>query len=110
MARSRNYIEEILETQQRHLKRVDRFEQFTRPVVPLIKGFRHLLAMDPKTDFRREWLKYGAIGYIACVEGYFRMLYTDLVNFGEPYLGRVSEFKDIRLNLDDVVAIHSRKV
>ena len=110
MARRRDYIEEILAKKDRHLKRVDRHEQFRRRVIPLVEGFRSLLALDPKTTFRQEWLKYGAIGYIACVEGYFRMLFADLINFGKPYSERVSEFKEIKFNIDDVLAIHSRKV
>lgn len=110
MARRRDYVEEILNKRERHLKRVARHEQFTRRVHPLVKGFRFVKSLDPNTDFRREWLKYGAIGYIACVEGYFRMLFADLINFGKPYSDRTSEFKDIKFNIDDVIAIHARKV
>lgn len=110
MSKHRNYIDEIIEKQRRHLKRVDRYEQFARRVVPLVKGFRHILAMDAKTDFRNEWLKYGAIGYIACVEGYFRMLVADLINSGDPYINRVSALRDVKISLEDVVAIHSKKV
>lgn len=110
MARQRDYIGEILAKKGRHLKRVARDEQFTRRVHPLVEGFRYLKSLDPSTAFRREWLKYGAIGYIACVEGYFRMLFADLINFGKPYSDRASEFRDIKFNIDDVIAIHSRKV
>ncbi len=110
MARRRDYIEEILAKKTRHLKRADRLDQFERRVHPLVKGFRHILALGKHVDFRHEWLKYGAIGYIACVEGYFRMLIADIINLGKPYSDRVSGFKDIKFNIEDVVAIHSEKV
>lgn len=110
MARKRDYIEEIIEKRDRHLKKVDRHEQFTRRVHPLVKGFRHIKSLDPSEDFRREWLKYGAIGYIACIEGYFRMLIADIINSGKPYSDRAADFKDIKFNIDDVIAIHERKV
>ena len=38
------------------------------------------------------------------------MLFADLINFGKPYSDRASEFKDIKFNIDDVIAIHARKV
>ncbi|WP_267102809.1 hypothetical protein [Xanthomonas sacchari] len=66
--------------------------------------------MDKSVKFRDEWLKYSAIGYIACVEGYFRLLIADLINSGDPFLSRVAELKDIKFNAEVVVAIHKRKV
>jgi len=110
MARRRDCIEEILEKKERHPKRVDRHEQFRRRVYPWVKGYRYILSQDPKTDFRHEWLRYGAIGYIACVEGYFRMLFADLINSGKPYSDNITNFKDLKITIDDVLALHSRKV
>lgn len=110
MARKRDYIAEIVEKKERHLRRADRHEQFSRRVVPLVEGFRYLLAHEPATRFRREWLKYGAIGYIACVEGYFRMLISDLINHGDPYAARIVGFKDLKISMEDLVAIHARRV
>lgn len=45
MARKRDYIEEILEKRGRHLKRVNRHEQFTRRIHPLVKGFRYVKSL-----------------------------------------------------------------
>jgi len=110
MARHRDYIEEILAKKDRHLRRVDRHEQFRRRVIPLVKGYRYLLSHSSDVDFRNEWIKYGAIGYIACVEGYFRILFADLINSGNPYAKNITAFKDIKITIDDVLALHSRTV
>lgn len=110
MARKRDYIEEILNRKGRHLVRAPREEQFRRRVYPLVEGFRVILALDSGVSYKNEWLKYGAIGYIACIEGYFRMLFSDLINAGQPYSTRVGLFKDIKINMEDVVAIHSDKI
>jgi hypothetical protein len=83
---------------------------FSRRVYPLVEGFRSIKALDKDVSFRNEWLKYGAIGYIACVEGYFRLLIADLINHGDPFLSRVSELKEIKFSAEAVVAIHKRKV
>src|SRR5437867_9272769 len=55
-------------------------------------------------------MKYCPVGYIACVEGYFRLLVADLINLGEQYRARIVEFKDIKFGSDCVLAIHDRKV
>ena len=110
MARKRDYIEEILTRKDRHLIRAPREDQFRLRVYPLVKGFRAILALDSDVDYKNEWLKYGAIGYIACIEGYFRMLFSDLINAGPPYSNRISGFKDIKINIEDLVAIHSKTV
>jgi len=106
----RDYIQEIIAKQSRLHRRGTRMDLFTRRVHPLVEGFRSITAMDKSVSFRDEWLKYGAIGYIACIEGYFRLLIADLINCGDPFLSRVTELKDIKFNTEAVVAIHKRKV
>ncbi|WFC41830.1 hypothetical protein [Pseudoxanthomonas sp. SE1] len=106
----RDYIQEIIAKQSRLHRRGTRMDLFTRRVHPLVEGFRSIKSMDKSVSFRNEWLKYGAIGYIACVEGYFRILIADLINYGDPFLSRVPELKEIKFNAEAVVAIHKRKV
>ncbi|WP_123770660.1 hypothetical protein [Vulcaniibacterium tengchongense] len=83
---------------------------FARRVHPLVKGFREIKQLDKSISYRSEWLKYGAIGYIACVEGYFRLLIADIIDSGEPFVERIGELKEIRFTPESVVAIHKKKV
>ena len=106
----RNYIDEILDRKQRLLKGASREDQFRRRVHPLVKGFRVIKSLNKSVDYRDEWLKYGVIGYMACVEGYFRVLIADLIDAGAPFSENVANFKDLKLGVDSVIAIHSKKI
>jgi len=106
----RNLIEEIVSKHARLHKRGSRIELFNRRVHPLVKGFRELLAAPAETPYRQEWLKYGAIGYIACVEGYFRLLIARIIDSGDPYVSRITNLKDVRFTPESVVAIYKKQV
>lgn len=106
----RNLIDEIVSKQSRLHRRGTRIELFNRRVHPLVKGFRELLAAPPDMSYRSEWLKYGAIGYIACVEGYFRLLIANVIDSGDPYVSRITDLKDVRFTAESVVAIHKKQV
>jgi hypothetical protein len=105
----RDYINEIIEKRNR-LEQSDRMENFFKRIYPVVSGFRVIKGLDEEVDYKNEWLKYSAIGYIACLEGYFRLLIADLINFGEPYITNVKNFKDIKFSIENVVAINLNKV
>jgi hypothetical protein len=106
----RNYIDEILDRKQRLVKGASREDQFTRRVHPLVKGFRVIKSLNKSVDYRNEWLKYGIIGYVACIEGYFRVLITDLIDADLLRSENIANFKELKLGVDSVIAIHSKKV
>jgi len=106
----RNYVEEILQKKSRNHKNGSRNDIFLRRVHPLVEGFRQIRALDKSIKWREEWLKYGAIGYVACVEGYIRLLIADVINQGQPYLDRVSNFKEIKFNAEIVVALQKKEI
>ncbi|HVG33150.1 MAG TPA: hypothetical protein VM911_08720 [Pyrinomonadaceae bacterium] len=111
MSKHRDYISEILSRKSRHLKRAQRWEQFIKRAEPLVEAFTY--AKDQiKSDvpFRAELLRYFPIGMVACLEGYFRMAFRDLIDFGEPYIENVKNFKDISLGMPYVLAIHGKKI
>jgi hypothetical protein len=66
--------------------------------------------LDKSVDYRTEWLKYGVVGYVACIEGYFRLLIADLIDSGFAFSGNIANFKDLKFDVDSVLAIHSRKI
>ena len=106
----RNYIDEILEKKGRTHIRGSRLDIFSKRIHPLVKGFREIKSLSNTVSWRNEWLKYSAIGYIACVEGYFRLLIADLINSGNPYISRISDLREIKFSADTVVAIHEKKI
>jgi hypothetical protein len=60
-------------------------------------------------SFKPEILKYFPIGFVACIEGYFRLAYRDLIDHGAPYSDNISGFKDIKFNIEMVTAIHTKR-
>ncbi len=106
----RDYIEEVLAKQGRLHKQGSRMDLFCRRIHPLVAGFRAVRALDRTVTWRNEWLKYGAIGYIACIEGYFRLLFADLIDHGPPFVSRIENLRDIRFTAETVVAIHTKKI
>lgn len=106
----RDYINEIIEKRGRLVEQAGRMENFFKRVYPVVSGFRAFKDLPDEIDYKNEWLKYSAIGYIACLEGYFRLLIADLINFGEPYITNVKNFRDIKFSLENIVAIHLKKV
>lgn len=106
----RNYVDEIISKKKRLLKRSNRYEQFDRRIIPLASGFRFLERIKQGVTFRPELLKYMPIGAIACVEGYFKLLMEDLIDAGSPYIDNLKNFTDIKLTMESVLAIHSRKI
>ena len=106
----RNYVEEILQKKKRNHKRGGRKDIFLRRVHPLVKGFSEVRALDKSVSWRNEWLKYSAIGYVACVEGYIRLLIADVINQGQPYLDRVSNFKEIKFTAEIIVAFQKNEI
>lgn len=110
IAKNRNYIEEILSKKQRLLSRTNRMKQYENRVLPVVSGLRKIKKLNNTVDFRNEWLKYGAIGYIACVEGYFRLLVADLIDDGESYLSNLTNYKEIKLGMEHIVAIQTKKI
>lgn len=109
MARKRDVVGEILEKKQRLLAGAPRIEQFNKRVHPLVAGFREMHGKE-KSATRDEWLKYGAIGYVACIEGYLRLLVADLIDHGDPYLSNVAQFNDLRLKLEPITAVQSGRI
>lgn len=110
MSTKRDYVAEILEKRGRLLRRSDPMEQFRRRLYPVVAGFRLIKGIKTTEPLRKELLKYGPIGYVACIEGYFRLVLRDLIDSGEPYRERTIEFEDIKFGIATVVSITSQKI
>lgn len=52
-----------------------------------------------------EIARYIPIGLIACVEAYFRQVYADLIDYGDPYKKNAAEFSDIKFNIKTAILL-----
>lgn len=111
MSKNRDYVAEILSKKTRHLKRAQRWDQFTRRNDPLLQAFDYVEAhVSSSAVYKIELLRYFPIGMTACVEGYFRQAFRDLIDSGTPYMENVLNFRDINFGIQSVLAIHGRTV
>jgi hypothetical protein len=111
VASKRDIIAELLGRRERHLKRIPRLQQTERRIHDLTGAF-HLLNTKSEIPlrYRREIYRYFPIALIAITEGHFRMLYRDLIDKGEPFLGRLAQFKDLRIDSAALIATASKRV
>ncbi len=57
-----------------------------------------------------EIARYIPIGLTACMEGYFRQVYADLIDYGPPYRENAAKFKDIRFSIDTALSLEKNSV
>ncbi len=81
MAR-RDYIAEIVARRSRLRKRGARMKQVEKRVVVLSNLRRFIGSPEArKISYRHETAKYPPIGFVACIEGFFRLAFRDLIDF-----------------------------
>jgi len=107
----RDLIAEITDKRSRLKKRSSRWDQVANRIDGLI-DISNFIRDSTKSavPFKAEMAKYLPIGFVACIEGYFRLVFRDLIDHGEPFRGRLSKFKDIHFGIEHVVAIQNGQV
>lgn len=111
MSKGRDVIKEILAKRTRLKKGSSRWEQFELRHDAQIDAFDYIKAdIKGNPDFKYELLRYFPIGAVASMEGYFRLVIRDVIDFGEPYLSNVEKIKDVRFAARNVLAIYGKKI
>src|SRR6266849_309220 len=110
MASRRDYIEEIVLKHSRLSRRRGIRKQFEERLHKVVAGYRFVLSLKPGNPIRLELMKYAPIGYVACLEGYLRLCLKALIDYGEPYVGRIAEIDGLRFDSRTVLAITKKKV
>jgi hypothetical protein len=106
----RDYIAEIILKRSRLFKGGSRWQQFNTRAFRHIKFGEFLEEPRQKTmPSRYELVKYLPIGFVACIEGYFRLVFRYLIDYGSPFRENAGGFKDVRLGIEQVVAIQGGK-
>lgn len=108
MAAKRDYIAEIIERRSRLKKRGDRWAQMTQRLDQLI-DIGDFIRQSRKRDvpYRLEIAKYLPIGFVACIEGYFRLVFRDLIDHGSPFRENAATLKEIGLTIEQVAAMYN---
>lgn len=105
----RDYIKEIEEIRTRRLKRGSRWEQLNRRFHPLLDTISHMKEIKNQ-DVERETIRYVFICLVACLEGYFRLVISDLVDNNPECRDNIAELGDLRFDIQSVLAIHGKTV
>lgn len=105
----KNTISRILEMKSRYASTSKRWEHFSERFDKMLIALTYL--EKAKLDANNEELyKYFPIGAIACLQGHFRLVVSDLIDHGAPYLERAGKLTDVNFKLDSILAIHEKKV
>lgn len=107
----RDFVLEIIEKKARLKKRTGRWNQVMARIINLIHIKQFIRnKKDYKIPARSELAKYVPIGYAACIEGYFKLVYRDLIDAGAPFHNNVANFKDVAINIDHVIAMQNGEI
>ena len=107
----RDYVAEILDKRTRVHLSGPRWERFNRRIMPIMHASVELAntkALTAKT--KAELFRYFPVAMVAALEGFFRMIYADLINTGEPYSGRAQGFRDLKFGAGPIVAVQGKKI
>lgn len=105
----RDYFSEIHELRIRNPERKGSFDAMLYRLEPLHKATNSLLKKRKLHTNDSELLRYIPVGAIACIEGYYKGIIRDLIDFGSPYRENVVNLREIKPTLEGLVGIHGGK-
>ncbi|WP_310487399.1 hypothetical protein [Chamaesiphon sp. VAR_69_metabat_338] len=131
----RDYVSEILAKKQRTVPTSQRWELVSERLNNIgllskvahfieyfdqIEGIEELEGFDSiEKDYEAlkysfglstELSRYIPIGLVACMEGYFRKVYADLIDHGSPYKENASKFSDIKFSIETAISLEIQAV
>lgn len=112
--RKRNFVQEI-ESIRSNLRTGDRRidHAFTRSFDVLVALAAVEAAPDDSKgtrELRQSLSHYAPICAVACLEGYFRLLIKDLIDYGLPFSENAEEFKEMKFSVSDINAIRNNRI
>ncbi|MFD1710648.1 hypothetical protein FVQ98_18210 [Ottowia sp. GY511] len=105
----RDYFAEIQELRIRNPERKGSFDAMLYRLEPLQKVTNDLLKKRKLSSNDLELLRYVPVGAIACIEGYYKGLVRDLIDFGSPYRENIVNLREIKPTLEGLVGLHGGK-
>jgi hypothetical protein len=109
----RSYIREILAKKSRLLEDNARWRQVSVNLTKIIESLDQLdsiITDDPSSNLA-EILPYFPIRLVACFEGYFRLVYADLIDQVPQFQNNTAtNFKDKKLTLEDALSLRQHSL
>ena len=59
---------------------------------------------------RAELENYIPVRSIACIEGYFRLVYANLIDFGDPYRKNASKFNRVKFSIEMALSLQENAI
>lgn len=119
MTAKRDYIDEILSKKQRLNPTSRRWELISNRINDLSKLTELLGVLEPQVPDRGEITKfeglewelarYIPVGFVACIEGYFRIVYANMIDYGAPFRDNSSRF-DIKFSISTALSLQKHSV
>lgn len=109
----RDIPKEILEVKSRHDSNAPRWKQYMVRFKQLDAVIHFLDAgeMEEKDEIgRQECIRYIPICIIACIQGYFRFVFRDLIDHGSPFSDRANKINSVRYDTSSVIALTKQKI
>jgi hypothetical protein len=110
--KKRDIVAEILEKRTRNLRRVPRFQEAHRRYGSIGQAYfflRSFAAKQPK--IQNELYRYIPISLVATLEGYFKRLVKELIDFGDPYRANATAFsKEVSIDLATAAHLAEREI
>jgi hypothetical protein len=114
----RNLLKEIEEIKYR---RGDQYDYLTHPLVRNLQAATYRIGELQKSfelgvqagNYDGELLKYMPVGLVATLEAFFRGVIGQFIDFGPPYVERITKFaksENIRSDIDYLIALPQKRV
>ena len=112
MGRKRDLIREISDTRARAATGSERFDEVWIRLNDVLAAIELLLVFpkEKQDSGYAELIRYIPIALTACLEGYFKRSVKDLVDSKDKYRQNIRVLKNIKFDLDSVLAIEGRTV
>jgi hypothetical protein len=110
MAVKRDVVKEIALKKSRRARHGHRYGLFYARFKPINAAYDHISALPPDDPARAELLKYIPIGLVACLEGYYRQNFKDLIDHGKPFLQNAEHLDEVRIDLKAIVRTRGARI
>ena len=106
----RDYIAEILSKKSRLYPSSTRWELVAGQLQYLLEALDDMEEfLEAKRIVDHEVLRYFPIRLVACIEGYFRLAYADLIDYGSPFRENTAKF-EIKFTIDTALSLQRHSV
>lgn len=108
----RDYVAEILEKRGRQAATWQRWDALLQRLAAVASMPNHLSRLSLLADTRvlEELSRHIPIGLVACMEGYFRMAFANLIDYGSPFRENAGRLPNVTFSLDTALAIQRESV